>query len=812
MSFLRLLRSPHSHPKTPFSLLPHRSLSYYSSQQPFHQPPNSDPDPNPNPNPNLDSPRFPSSHQQPPSPPFPNSNPQPPSPPFPNSNPQPPSFSSNNLSNYGQQHQPPYFSANNFPSSQQQHQPPSFSSNNLSNYQQQHQPPYFSADNFPSAQQQHQPPPSFSSDNFRSSQQQHQPHSFSSGNFSSTPQQYQPPSFSSGNFPRSQEQPSFSENQSFPSSNHFPSSTQQSSYFSSNDSQSPQQQQQLQPSFSTLNRLENLIPPSSQQQQPSYYSNTTARPLAISSAEEAAAERRRRKRRLRLEPPLHALRRPPLPHQNSNPNAPRLPDSTSALVGPRLSLHNKVQTLIRSNQLDQATVMARQALFSNTRPTVFTCNAVMAAHLRSRRLSEVPNLFRLFFNPTGPIIPNIVSYNILINSLCDSNEVDRALEMYQFVLANAPFSPSPVTYRHLTKGLTDAGRVPEAMDLLREMLNRGHGADSLVYNTLIETFIKLDQMEKALELFEELAERCLVYDGIVHATLMEGYFGKGDEKLAMDSYNSLLDKGFKMNAATCNSLLKVLLKYGKFKDANGLFEHMLSTHTPPNFLTMNPESYTLFIDYFCSKNKFIEAMEILNRTGVKPCQLDAPTYNNLMSHLSKNGMNSEAERIFKEVMPSKNVNPDESTYELVIGLYFEQGRIDEAMESFAKMVETGLRPNVTMYNNMLDRFMKVSRIDEAESIYRQMRERELKPDGMSYEILLMGLCEGGRLDNCLGLLGEMTRNAVVPSSRVRERVIECFEREGRKEQVERFFFGENGSNAGPNWEGGQSMQAQQVAA
>jgi hypothetical protein len=96
------------------------------------------------------------------------------------------------------------------------------------------------------------------------------------------------------------------------------------------------------------------------------------RHFAFSSAEEAAAERR-----LRIEPPLHALRRDSPPPQD--PNGPRLPDTTSAFVGPRLSLHNRVQSLIRSGDLDGASATARAAVSSRVRPTVFTCNAVGAA-------------------------------------------------------------------------------------------------------------------------------------------------------------------------------------------------------------------------------------------------------------------------------------------------------------------------------------------------------------------------------------------------------------------------------------------------
>lgn len=120
------------------------------------------------------------------------------------------------------------------------------------------------------------------------------------------------------------------------------------------------------------------------------YQTASTRGFAFSSAEEAAAERRRRKRRLRIEPPLHALRRDPSqPPPQRDPNAPRLPDSTSALVGPRLNLHNRVQSLIRAGDLDAASAVARHSVFSNTRPTVFTCNAIIAAMYRAKRYVSV---------------------------------------------------------------------------------------------------------------------------------------------------------------------------------------------------------------------------------------------------------------------------------------------------------------------------------------------------------------------------------------------------------------------------------------
>ncbi|XP_057977367.1 pentatricopeptide repeat-containing protein At1g10270 isoform X1 [Malania oleifera] len=512
------------------------------------------------------------------------------------------------------------------------------------------------------------------------------------------------------------------------------------------------------------------------------------RSYAFSSAEEAAAERRRRKRRLRIEPPLHALRRDPnAPRPRPDPNAPRLPDSTSALVGPRLNLHNRVQSLIRAGDLDLASATARQAVFSNTRPTVFTCNAIMAAMYRAKRYDDAIALFQYFYNQSN-IIPNIVSYNVLINTHCDAGRVDVGLDVYRHIIANAPFSPSPVTYRHLTKGLIDAGRISEAVDLLREMLNKGHGADSLVFNNLIAGFLNLDNLEKANELFDELKERCLVYDGVVNGTFMDWFFVQGREKEAMESYKSLLDRQFKMIPATCNTLLEVLLKHGKKTEAWVLFEQMLDTHTPPTFQGVNSDTFNIMVNECFKLGKFSEAMDVFKKAGTKPGSkpfaMDVAGFNNIIGKFCENGLLDEAEKLFGE-LSSKSLTPDVTTYRTLIDAYFKAERVDDALQMFTKMVESGLRVIPTYANRWLDESVKKGKTMDGSQVLMKMGERDPKPDPMSFEIVIRGLCNDGMLDVSRDLLGQMMRYNIGITSSLREFVYQVFGKEGRGEEIER---------------------------
>ncbi|KAK9069644.1 hypothetical protein SSX86_011548 [Deinandra increscens subsp. villosa] len=509
------------------------------------------------------------------------------------------------------------------------------------------------------------------------------------------------------------------------------------------------------------------------------------RSFAFSSAEEAAAERRRRKRRLRIEPPLHALRTDPnAPRPRRDPNQ---PDTTSALVGPRLSLHNRVQSLIRAGDLDNASVVARQSVFSSTRPTVFTCNAIIGSMYRGKRYLDAIALFTYFFKQSN-IVPNVVSYNFLIVSHCENGEVDKGLEVYQHIKENAPFSPSAVTFRHLTKGLVDAGRIDEAVNLLWKMVGDGHGADSHVFNNIILGFLNLDNLEKANEFFDELKSRCMVYDGIVNATFMEWFFSKGRPREAMESYKSLLDKEFKMVPATCNVLLEVLLKWGKKAEAEALFDSMLDRHTPPVVQAVNSDTFNLMVNECFKEGKATEAYTVFKKAGKapksKPFAMDTAGFNNMIMRYCETEMVDDAEKMYMELC-GKSLSPDVNTYRTLIDAYFKAGRVDEAMEKYTKMVDAGLRVIPTYANKWFSELIEKGKIGECEPILTKMAERDPKPDATTYDIVIRALCAASNFDTSLSLLQQMVRYGVGVAPVLKEHVLEVFDKVGRREEIDR---------------------------
>lgn len=410
----------------------------------------------------------------------------------------------------------------------------------------------------------------------------------------------------------------------------------------------------------------------------------------------------------------------------------------------------------------------------------------MSSMLRARRFDDVFALFHFFFAQQN-IIPNIVSYNILINSLCDAGQVNTALDVYRQILLNAPFTASTYTYRYLIKGLVESNRIADAVSLLGEMLNRGHSADSLAYDIVIAGFIELNDMEKAIELFDELQERCLVYDGVVHATLMKGYWKLGMDKEAMECYQSLLDRQFRMHPFTCNVLLDTLLMHDKIIEAEQLFDQMLDEHKPPVFMGINAETYNIMINYCFKKGKFAEAIEVFNNTGLKPLPKDLGRYNYIIEKLCKNVMLQDAVNLFEEML-SQSIEPDAATYGFIVDAYVRDGMIEDAMVFFDKLVSGGgeatLKAAVEICNKMVVELVKVGCMGQAMEVFRKMEVSGTRASAATYEALVTGLCKEVDFDGGLALFEEMVKCGVLVSIELRSFVSESFEKVGRSSEIE----------------------------
>lgn len=322
------------------------------------------------------------------------------------------------------------------------------------------------------------------------------------------------------------------------------------------------------------------------------------------------------------------------------------------------------------------------------------------------------------------------------------------------------------------------------------MLHKGHAADSLVYNNLILGYLNLGNLEKANELFDELKERCSVYDGVVNATFMDWFFKQGKPKEAMESYRDLMDRNYRMVPAQRNVLLETLLRHGRKKEAWNLFNDTLDDHTPPSFLAVNSDTFNMMVNECFKDGNVAEAMEVFKRVGKavksKPFLMDVAGYNNMMERLCELDMINEAEEYYRQVS-TKSMSLSVKTYKIMIDAYMKVDRIEEMLDKYSKMVESGFRVIPAYANEWFGFLIEKGRVLDCLPILSKMGIKEPRPDFTTYNVVIRGLIEGGNYDATVNLLNQMMDYGVDTTVSLEEFVLDVYEKQGRRMEVENIF-------------------------
>ncbi|KAK1307355.1 Pentatricopeptide repeat-containing protein [Acorus calamus] len=94
-------------------------------------------------------------------------------------------------------------------------------------------------------------------------------------------------------------------------------------------------------------------------------------------------------------------------------------------------------------------------------------------------------------------------------------------------------------------------------------------------------------------------------------------------------------------------------------------------------------------------------------------------------------------------------------FDALIQAYVQSGSVSDAIESFSRMSEYGVRPRTFTYNVVLHVLLKQRMVPLAMAVYRQMLETDCRPNRSTYNVLIDGLCKLGRTDDALSMFDEM---------------------------------------------------------
>lgn len=121
-----------------------------------------------------------------------------------------------------------------------------------------------------------------------------------------------------------------------------------------------------------------------------------------------------------------------------------------------------------------------------------------------RRLWEANHLFRIML--FKGFVPDVVTYNSLINGCCKTYRIGRALELFEDMNKRG-CTPNRVTYNSFIRYYSAVNEIDNAVDLLRRMQKMNHGVpSSSSYTPIIHALCEAGKTLEARDFFVELVD------------------------------------------------------------------------------------------------------------------------------------------------------------------------------------------------------------------------------------------------------------------------------------------------------------------
>ncbi|KAK7336115.1 hypothetical protein VNO77_16647 [Canavalia gladiata] len=181
------------------------------------------------------------------------------------------------------------------------------------------------------------------------------------------------------------------------------------------------------------------------------------------------------------------------------------------------SYNTLIHALCRVGNFTKARFLLEQMELPGFRcpPDTFTYTILISSYCRHgmltccrkatrRRLYEAGRLFRLML--FKGLVPDVVTYNALIDGCCKTYRVGRALELFED-MKRRRVVPNRVTYGSFIRYFSAVNEIDKAVEMLRDMQRLGHGIpDSSSYTPIIHALCEAGRVVDAWGFLIELVD------------------------------------------------------------------------------------------------------------------------------------------------------------------------------------------------------------------------------------------------------------------------------------------------------------------
>jgi len=307
-------------------------------------------------------------------------------------------------------------------------------------------------------------------------------------------------------------------------------------------------------------------------------------------------------------------------------------------------------------------------------PSMHANAVLIKAYGHAHRLDQAWKVWRELMHERKTH-PNEEVYCAMIDACVHSDDLDAASKLFVEMRKQIPnSSKGTMIFSSLVKGFTQRKEMDRAMELYEKVSDAG-ACNLVTYNTLIDIYARVGDMDKVSKMFRDMCDRGVDPDLITYSTVIKGYCVQGDLEQAIQLYNMMWKRGITPDGILFNSILDGCAR----KQMRTLTEKVLGDMEEAK---VAPSNFTLsiLVKLYGRLGDLDRAFKVVETYPAKyGFDLNATVYTCLMSSCMSNDDAERALKVFDKMKSSKCA-PDLKTYMTLVNGCLRKDKLEAAVK------------------------------------------------------------------------------------------------------------------------------------
>ncbi|KAJ7290856.1 hypothetical protein O6H91_05G071700 [Diphasiastrum complanatum] len=360
---------------------------------------------------------------------------------------------------------------------------------------------------------------------------------------------------------------------------------------------------------------------------------------------------------------------------------------------------------------------------------------------------------------------NVVSWNAMIAGYAQNGLSKGALALYE-QMKHEGMQPDNVTFVLLLKACASLSTIEQGKQLHSDIIKRGFQSEVVVCNTLVDMYAKCGCTEDARELFDNMSER----DVVSWNAMIAGYAQNGLGKEALALYEQMKQEGMQPDNVTVVLLLEACaslaaLEQGKQLHTDIIKRGLIQSVRDSNILLANtdiiqsvPDSNIVLantlVRMYSKCGSVLHAHEVFSNMP----QHDVYSWTAIISAYADSGEVEEAINLFQQ-MQETGLAPDKVLFVVVLKACARVAALEQGRKLHSDIVKRGFQSDVIVGSTLVNMYAKCGCTEDARELFDNMSERDV----VSWTAMIAGYAQNGLAREALALFEQMQREGTKPN-------------------------------------------------